>query len=107
MLRKSRPVARKDHQCVECLRPIKQGTRYHSQASVRDGSVGYYRAHLECSAVARSINAASRYDGWIFLHEDWPETIDGHSTSGDRIDEIHLACLTGDFANLPDMEEVG
>jgi hypothetical protein len=97
-LSESRPVARKVHRCAECQRDIEKGTRYYSQASVCDGSVGYYRAHLECSALARVINAATHYDGWIFLHDDWPETIYGQSTSGDEVDAFHLACLTGGFA---------
>jgi hypothetical protein len=42
------PVARKRHQCVECLAPIEKGERHFAYSGKWDGSISTGRQHLLC-----------------------------------------------------------
>lgn len=95
LIRETTPKARTAHRCDECSRQIAPGAVYVKVINAYGGDFTTYRAHLECSAASRVMNAAlgTREDEWFFLQDDTPGPNDR-----DEVSDFHRACLTGRFA---------
>jgi hypothetical protein len=74
----TQPVARKQHQCEQCLRPILKGERYNYYRGLFEGTFFVSHDHLDCRAA--SIDYAHEFrcydEDWPFFH-DMSETDDG------------------------------
>jgi hypothetical protein len=57
--RETRPIARKEHRCCECRRPIRPGTEYLHIAGKWNGDVQTFRRHLRCHRVSLAIEKGS------------------------------------------------
>ena len=65
-------TARKQHQCMCCLKPIEPGTVYHREKSVYDGFQDF-KMHLPCKAFFDKWHAESgdeEFSEWE-LNEAW------------------------------------
>lgn len=49
--REHRRRALRQHQCIECPRPIEYGEEHVYVSGKWDGSIGYHRQHLDCHAL--------------------------------------------------------
>lgn len=68
LLRERRPVARKRHQCNNCLGHVLPGQTYVSQA-IKDGSEFWeHKSHPTCFDLALAIQRAG---GWYV--DEWPD----------------------------------
>ncbi len=79
------PVARKQHQCWECTRPIERGTIYRVDSMVESGRAYSIKAHVECA------------DASMTLAMDWGEPEEGRvsilediENSGEPLDAFDL-----------------
>ena len=50
LLNETEPVARKQHYCGYCARPIEPGARYLSQRCADGGTAWTFKSHLDCDS---------------------------------------------------------
>jgi len=82
------PVARKQHQCWECTRPIEPGTVYRVDFTAYEGRAYSIKAHVECAdagmTLAREMDLQQAFD------EGRDSLIEEITASGEPLDAFDL-----------------
>lgn len=79
---KTMRLARRDHHCCECHRPIRAGDRYEYASGIWDGSPGSYKTCLRCVRL-RSSHLAAEEAGCMAVFGELIQTI-GECAREDR-----------------------
>ena len=74
LLRRSKPVARKDHKCDFCYDVIHKGEQYQFQTNVFDGAIYNWKSHLRCEEIAAQLKMYDDCDEGL-TGEDFREII--------------------------------
>jgi hypothetical protein len=81
-------VARKPHQCWECTRPIKPGTRYRVDLQAYEGRTYLIKAHVECADAGMTL--ASDMDLQQAFDEGRDSLIEEITASGEPLSAFDL-----------------
>ena len=79
------PVARKQHQCWECTRPIEPGTLYRVDLTAYEGRTYSIKAHVECADAGMAL--ATEMD---IQDEGRDRLIEEITASGEPLDAFDL-----------------
>jgi len=74
-IRRSKPTAKKQHQCDWCGLPIKIGTEYENSVNEYEGIIYAWKNHIECSKIANELKMFDSCDEGL-TGEDFRENIE-------------------------------
>lgn len=79
VLSTAKPVARKEHKCMECRRVIRPGEKYMVERYVFEGSLSYHKTCSHCQIVREWLLAECSGFVYTMIRED----IEEHVMNGD------------------------